>query len=168
MSTYQVSARNKKSTIENEYWAHKKDPNKSFRKELGWRWGNFLVKMTKEEFEALDKENENGEFYPYSYDDSELLDCTDGCWEDFDFSDSTLTEEEQKEIQDAWNEDSFDGLEALGYQQIDGEIILLGPLDFTLDSEDDEDDVEQEKELPDLGQNLSGFTTLAQTLKDKE
>lgn len=162
MATYIVSTINKKSTIENEYWAHKKDPNKSFRKEIGWRWGNFQLSLTKPEYEEINKDDENGEFYPYSYENSELIDCTDGCWEDFDFSEGTITEAEQEEIQAAWEENSYEGLEELGYQQIDGEVVLLGPLKFEREDGCDEDEEEHNLEEEDI----KPFTTLAQTLKD--
>lgn len=172
MPLYTVRALNKKSTIEIETWAHEKDFNKSFTKELGWRSGSFKVRMLKDEMEEIPKDSEDNQFYPYSYDDSELIETWDGCWEDFNFSESTITEEEQAQIEGAWQEESYEGLENLGYQQVETDVILVGPLEFELD-EDDEGDDEEESDVriapSDEGNNA--FTTLAATLaaakKDK-
>ena len=129
MATYEVSARYKKSTVETEYWVHSTDRNKTFEKELGWRWGRFTVDLSEEDLEALDTEDDNGEFYPYGYENCELLECTDGCWEDWSFSEA-ITDEERDEILDAYAEDYEEGLEELGYVLTDTEVVIQGPIDL--------------------------------------
>lgn len=166
MPRYIVSARYKKSTLEVETWAHKKDFNKSFTKEVGWRSGSFKVTMSKDEFEEIPKEDEEAKFYPYFYDESELVSTWDGCWEDFDFSEGTISEEEQEQIKAAWEEENYEGIENLGYQQVETDIILIGPLDFELDDDQPEEDEGNDSEED--GSETNSFTTLAPTLKNLE
>lgn len=159
MAKYIVSARNKKSTVEQEQWAHQKDFEKSFTREIGWRWGSFYVTMSKEEMENTPKEDEKAEFFPNFY-DGELIETTDGCWEDFKFPEGVFTEEEQQTIQEAWEQENYEGLESLGYSQVDGDTILIGPLDFELVEGSEDEDSEDSNDS-----DTSGFTTLAETLK---
>jgi len=42
-----------------------------------------------------------------------------------------MTEEEQDEIMEAWEENYFEGMEELGWSNDDTEYILLGPLELT-------------------------------------
>lgn len=146
MATYKVSARHKKSTVETEYFVHKDDPNKRFHKELGWRWGSFYVDLTPEELAEIDADDEGSEFCPYDYENTELIECMDGCWEDWTFSDD-IDEEEQQRIQEAYEEDYEDGLAELGYMWADSETVLVGPLDIEL-VEEDNDAVESDPAAP--------------------
>lgn len=129
MATYRVSARYKKSTVETEFWVHSADSNRSFEKELGWRWGQFQVDLSEEDLEEINPEAEDGQFYPYFYENAELLECTDGCWDDWSFSEA-ITDEEREAILDAYAENYEEGLEELGYVLTDTEVVIQGPLDL--------------------------------------
>lgn len=137
MATYKVSARYKKSTIETEFFVHKEDSTKRFHKELGWRWGSFYVDLTPEEFAEIDPDDEDNEFCPYDYENAELIECIDGCWDEWSFSDN-IDEEEQEQLQEAYSENYEEGLEELGYVWADSETVLQGPLDFELVEADEE------------------------------
>ena len=54
----------------------------------------------------------------------------DGCWADWTFPDD-ISEEEQAEIETAWEEEYFDGMEELGWRNDDTDYILQGPLELT-------------------------------------
>lgn len=54
----------------------------------------------------------------------------DGWFTDYEFSED-ISEEEQNEIIDRWEEDSFEGLEELGYEDtFETEFVLIGPFDL--------------------------------------
>lgn len=131
MATYQVSARYKKSTVETEYWVHREDSRKHMSKELGWRWGEFTVDLSDEDLECIDTEDEAGEFSVYDYENAELVDCTDGCWEDWTYSDA-ITDEERAAIEEAYCENYEEGVEELGYVLQDTEVVIHGPIDLEL------------------------------------
>ena len=44
-----------------------------------------------------------------------------------------FTEEEQEHLESAWETYSYDGLESLGWQQIDAELWFFGPCKVELD-----------------------------------
>ena len=62
--------------------------------------------------------------------DWELTSLDDGCWADWTFPED-MTEQEQAEIETAWDEDYFDGMEELGWTCDDTEYILQGPLELS-------------------------------------
>ena len=131
MALYRVSAQYKKSTVEREFFRHKDDPKKWCEKSLGWRWGSYYVELTPEELEEIDVDDEYGEFYPFNYDGAELIECNDGCWEEWEFS-SEIDEDEEEQLREAYEEDYEDGLAALGYEHVDSETVLQGPLELVL------------------------------------
>ena len=173
MARYQVSNRWKKSAVDTEIWIHGEDNTKRFMRETGWRWASYLVNLSDEDLEYIDVEDECGEFYPYSYEDCELISADDGCWEEFIFPDN-ITAEEREAIEQAYNEDYCDGLESLGYYLDDTEVVLSGPLDIELASDDEEDTEITETTADDAPVDATKwpFTAmaqqLAQDLKKKE
>ena len=52
--------------------------------EVGWRWGEGSVVMTREEYENFDWENPDG-FSLYDWDEAEFHEANDGCWTDISF-----------------------------------------------------------------------------------
>ena len=129
------------------------------RKELGWRWGSFMISVpdTEEEIKEFLEErgsyesvaeyladyhgeediivesttlqeyllpSEDDEFVDLTEDyDAEMLDCWDGCWEDWDITTNgpklADVDEMIEEIEEAYSEDYEEGVEALGWQFID-------------------------------------------------
>lgn len=128
MATWTLSTRYKKSVDERMIFTH--DDGRTIELVTGFRWCKFTCESdTKPE---LDTENENGSYSVYEDPDlaweMEFLD--DGWYFDIAYPDS-VTEEEQEAIQAAWDEDSFEGLEELGWHDCcETEIILSGPLDL--------------------------------------
>lgn len=129
------------------------------RKELGWRWGSFMISVpdTEEEIKEFLEErgnydsvaeyladywgdediivesttlqeyllpSEDDDFVDLTEDyDAEMLDCWDGCWEDWDITTNgpklADVDEMIEEIEEAYSEDYEEGVEALGWQFID-------------------------------------------------
>ena len=129
------------------------------RKELGWRWGSFMISVPDTEEEIAVFLKEQGEYesvahyladywgdddiidqspsleeylLPSTDDDfvdltedydAEMLECWDGCWEDWDIKTGgpklSDTDEMMEEIEEAYNEEYEEGVEALGWQFID-------------------------------------------------
>ena len=129
------------------------------RKELGWRWGSFMISVpdTEEEIAEFLEErgsyesvaeyladyhgeediiiesttlqeyllpSEDDEFVDLTEDyDAEMLDCWDGCWEDWGIAvpgdELEDTDDLIEEIEEAYSEDYEEGVEALGWQFID-------------------------------------------------
>jgi hypothetical protein len=129
------------------------------RKELGWRWGSFMISVpdTEEEIAEFLEErgsyesvaeyladyhgeediivesttlqeyllpSEDDEFVDLTEDyDAEMLDCWDGCWEDWDIVTNGPkledVDEMIEEIEEAYSEEYEEGVEALGWQFID-------------------------------------------------
>jgi hypothetical protein len=129
------------------------------RKELGWRWGSFMISVpdTEEEIAEFLEErgsyesvaeyladyhgeediivesttlqeyllpSEDDEFVDLTEDyDAEMLDCWDGCWEDWDIVTNGPkledVDEMIEEIEEAYSEEYEEGVEALGWQFLD-------------------------------------------------
>lgn len=84
----------KKSIIERNYL--KKDDN-TFVIETGWRWGTFHVHTETDEPPVLEQ---GVDIYDCDY-ETELIETSDGCWEDYDY-------DECDEETQAWLEDFFE------------------------------------------------------------
>jgi hypothetical protein len=55
----------------------------------------------------------------------------DGCWLDIEAGNDKTTSTDVEEFEEAWEQDSYDGVEALGWSQDDTEYFYYGPLALT-------------------------------------
>lgn len=128
MATWSVKPTWKKSIIERNYLV--KD-GQTFVVETGWRWGEFLV--------FTDDDNppdiESGvNIYDCGY-ESELVETSDGCWEDYDYDE---VDDETRE----WLEEFFDegnswlDLEEHGWSQDECEMIIDSDMEITRVNDD--------------------------------
>lgn len=115
-----VSTVEKKSVIEKNYYER---DGKTFYIEQGYRWGYFV---TEDEVDLENYDPEEG-LLIYNYD---VIDHSfdDGCWIEF-YYDDEITEEEREEIETAWGEDWYEGLEALGWSDDEYEVWFRGELE---------------------------------------
>ena len=120
MATWVLTTQHKKNAVERSFWY--KDGQKIVREE-GYRWGKFYCES--DEQPDIDLKNPDG--YEISGYDWELDSLDDGCWAEWEWPEG-MTEEEQDKIMDAWNEDFYDGMEALGWSNDDTEYVFYGPL----------------------------------------
>jgi hypothetical protein len=129
MATWKLSPQYKKSAVERQYWY--KD-GKTIIREEGYRWGTFSVESDERPLSDAELKNEDG--YELSCIDNdecwELWDLTDGCWADTEAG-RDCTEEDLEEFNTAWDEDTYEAVEALGWMCDDTEYYYYGPLELT-------------------------------------
>jgi hypothetical protein len=129
MTTWILKTQHKKNAIEKQHWY--KDGVEIIRTE-GYRWGTFYCES--DEQPKIDLVNEDG--YRIGSDDYEweLEELDDGCYADWEFPDD-MDEDEQEKIQEAWDEEFYEGLEELGWSCDDTDYILEGPLELLDENE---------------------------------
>lgn len=176
MKHYIIEPTYKKSLIERTIFRRTNEEGKPIflEKELGWRWGSFMISVPETEEEVMDyvkskgyegdtavldwacdfghtMTDENGEeildpdtsvlelvqsqllpsedddFVDITedYEDAEMIECWDGCWEHWDARSYQveLSEEEHEafveEAEEAYAEDYEEGVEELGWEYVD-------------------------------------------------
>ena len=139
MTTWKLTTQYKKSAVERSIWT--KD-GKNIVQEQGFRWGTFHCQS--DEQPNIDLKNPDGYEVGGDY-DWELASLDDGCWLEWDWP-ADMTEEEQDKIMAAWEEDFYDGMEALGWSNDDTEYVFYGPL--CLENEDTGETFEGEPSNP--------------------
>jgi hypothetical protein len=115
MATWKIEPTWKKSLIERMYY-HKDD--KTIIIETGWRWGEFTCETEDDEPPEI---NAGDDLYSCGY-DVEMQECTDGCWEEHEFE--GFTEDEEEEMREWLDENSWYDLEEEGWSQGDCEMIM--------------------------------------------
>ena len=124
MTTWALTTKTKKNAVERQFWT--KDGRTIIREE-GYRWGKFYCES--DERPDVDLANPDGYELGDSEYDWELDMLDDGCWADWTYPDD-MTEEEQQAIEAAWEEDFYDGMEALGWSNDDTEYWFYGELEL--------------------------------------
>lgn len=126
-----LSTKYKKSVMEEMYYS--KD-DKKITIMQGYRWCKFIcISEIKPDIVLDDEQGEYNIFNDRRY-DWEMEYCDDGWYSDIVYSDN-ISEEERNGIQLAWDYNYFEGLEDLGYDHDDTDIILEGPLVLTEEGE---------------------------------
>lgn len=130
MSNWNLSPQYKKSAVEKMFFY--KD-GKCITIEQGFRWANFKVESDERPLTDDELKNEDGyELGSIDNDESwEMWDMTDGCWLDIDRANSHVSYEEFEAFEAAWEQDSYEGVEALGWSNDDTEYYYYGPLCLT-------------------------------------
>tara|TARA_Y100000004_G_C8929574_1_gene419293 strand:+ start:1104 stop:1538 length:435 start_codon:yes stop_codon:yes gene_type:complete len=103
----------------------------------GWRWGKWVGEVTAEELQELREDSENGVCEPDMYEGLEMDYLDDGVWLDFEGS-KDVTAEMLDEFETAFDEDSFDGVYELGWEDTDCEIFINTGLNINIEGENDE------------------------------
>ena len=99
--------------------------------EVGWRWGSGSVLMSREEYDAYDFDNEDGEHSFYDFEDAEFYESSDGCWTDISFNNL-------HEDVDHIDEDILYDLMRDHGDVEECEITIYGPLEHEIEEEWDE------------------------------
>jgi hypothetical protein len=130
MALWKIEPSWKKSIIERMYY--RKDGNQ-FMVETGWRWGEFTCET--EDDNPPDIESGTN-LYDCGY-QVEMVEMTDGCWEEHDYDD--CDEETTEWLENFFEEgNSWLDLEEHGWSQIDCECIIDCDPEIELISETDE------------------------------
>ncbi len=136
MAVWTLMPVNKKSIEEVMFWT--KD-GKTIVFRQGWRGGSVTLVTADDNEPSIDLEG-NDELNVYDlYDDHivevELDSFWDGCWGEWEWNDQGLTDEEIEEIEAAWDDEGYEGVEELGWNQDDTETYFYGPLSLERVSE---------------------------------
>jgi hypothetical protein len=129
MTTWSLSPQYKKSAVEKMFFF--KD-GKIITIEQGFRWATFKVDSDTRPLTDEELKNEDGyELGCIENDESwEMWEMMDGCWLDIQ-AERDVTPEELEAFEAAWEEDSYEGVEALGWSNDDTEYYYHGPLELT-------------------------------------
>ena len=131
MAEWSVKPTWKKSIIERQEWT--KD-GQTFIYETGWRWGEFIVYTDDDNPPKIEA---GVDMYCCDY-ETELVETTDGCWDDYDYDD--CDEETQQWLENFFEEgNSVFDLEEHGWYNGDTEMIIDCDLEITrLDGDEEQ------------------------------
>lgn len=125
MAIWKITNLHKKSAVERQFWI--KD-GKTIIREEGFRWG--IWSCESDEQPDIDLDNPDGYEVMCTDYDWEMEEMMDGSWAETTFPDD-MSEEEQEEWETAWDEDSYDGVEELGWVCDETEHWIYGPIQLT-------------------------------------
>lgn len=100
--------------------------------EVGWRWGEGSVVMTREEYDNFDWENPNDNFSFYDFEDAEFYEANDGCWTDIYFRNI------HEDVDDLDEDIIYDIMRDYGDVE-ECEITIYGPIEHEIEEEFEED-----------------------------
>jgi len=129
---YALSAATKKNVIEREYFFNE-TLNLGMTIESLWRNGTWIVEL--KEGEELPKGSDTG-FYLYesdAFEEVEMDSMFDGCGTDFELD---MDEEDEEyatimeDVEEAWDEAGYAGLEEKGWEHSDTDVIIYGELEL--------------------------------------
>lgn len=147
MTTWSLSPQYKKSAVEKMFFCN---DGKVITIEQGYRWATFKVDSDERPLTDEELKNENG--YELGCIDNneswEMWDMIDGCWIDIEAGNDKTTDLDLENFRYAWEQDSFEGVEALGWVQDDTEYSYYGPLELT--NEDTDEVFKGEKDQEDI------------------
>ena len=126
MAVWSVKPQWKKSIIERQEWT--KD-GQSFIYETGWRWGEFHVYTDDDNPPEI---TPGVDIYDCGY-DSELIETSDGCWDDYDFD--GCDDETREWLEEFLEENSVFDLEEHGWYNAETEMII--DCDMTIERVDE-------------------------------
>ena len=126
MATWKVEPAWKKSIIERQEWM--KDDQR-FIYETGWRWGSFYVYTDDDNPPNLEP---GVDMFACGY-ECEMIETTDGCWDDYDFDE--CDEATQEWLEEFLEENSVFDLEEHGWMSGDCEMIIDCDLIITKEDE---------------------------------
>ena len=110
---------------ENDQWL-------DMTEEVGWRWGSGSVLMSREDYDAYDFDNEDGEHSFYDFEDAEFYESSDGCWTDISFNNI------RDDVEDVDEDILYDLMRDYGDVE-ECEITIYGPLEHEIEEEWDEE-----------------------------
>ena len=100
--------------------------------EVGWRWGSGSIVMSREEYNAYDFDDEEGEHSFYDFQDAEFYESSDGCWTDIEFINL------HEDVEDVDEDILYDLMRDHGDVE-ECEIMIFGPLENEIEEEWDEE-----------------------------
>lgn len=125
MALWKIEPTSKKSIVDRIHWTK---GDKTIIHEIGWRWGEFVVKTFEDDPPKIDEYTDL-----HHADDFELMDFStdDGCWEELEF-DGFINEEEEefRERLESGDISTYD-LEQEGWDNTDVELYIQCEVEIT-------------------------------------
>lgn len=100
----------------------------------GWRWGKWVGLVTEEELQELKEDSENESCEPDCYEGLDMDYLDDGVWLFYEGSDG-VTDEMLEAFEEAWDEDGYEGVEELGWEDWGTEIFINSGLEIEVGNE---------------------------------
>jgi hypothetical protein len=129
MATWALSPQYKKSAIEKMFFY--KDGS-IISIEQGFRWATFKADADERPLTDEELKNEDGYELASFSDDGywEMWEMIDGCWLEIS-AERDVSDEDLEAFESAWEENSYEGVEELGWSNDDTEYYYHGPLELT-------------------------------------
>lgn len=166
MATWNLSPQYKKSAVEKMFFY--KD-GMIISIEQGFRWANFTVESNDRPLTDNELKNEDG--YELGCIDNdecwEMQDMTDGCWLDISKENDKVTDEELEKFEAAWEEDSYSGVEDIGWTNDDTEYYYHGPLELTNEDTGEVFQGEPEESVT-VEEFVEGYADRVENMSDEE
>jgi hypothetical protein len=115
MAEWSIKPTWKKSIIERIHYTKGK---KKIVVETGWRWGEFTCETDTDEKPLIEA---GDDLYDTQY-NVELVECDDGCWTEYEFT--NFTEKQEEKMREWLEENSSFDLEETGWVSTDTEMII--------------------------------------------
>jgi len=128
--SWTVSPTWKKSLIERQHWINGEEPDKRFYIDTCWRGGSFTVYTDDDNPPKIEA---GVDIYDCGY-DTELIECFDGCSEEYNFDDLDSFEIVQW-LKEFLEENSMYDLEEHGWYLSDTEMFIECDLEITKDEQ---------------------------------
>jgi hypothetical protein len=125
MTTWEITNATKKNAVEIQYWV--KD-GVIVKKIEGYRWGIWFCES--DEQPDIDLNNSDGYNLGFTDYDWEMSEMIDGSWMEWEFPDD-MSQEERDTIEAAWDENWYEAMEELGWNNDETEQWIYGPIKLT-------------------------------------
>lgn len=171
MTTWTLSPQYKKSAVEVMFF--RKD-NMVISIEQGFRWATFKVESDVRPLTDEELKNEDG--YELGCIDNdecwEMWEMMDGCWLEIDRANSHVSDEEFEAFEAAWEENSYEGVEELGWSNDDTEYYYHGPLCLTNETTGEEFCGESKSSNvitpEEINEFVNGYANFIENMSDEE
>lgn len=100
----------------------------------GWRWGKWVGLVTEEELQELKEDSERESCEPECYEGLEMDYLDDGVWLYYEKSEN-VTDEELEAFEEAWDNDGYEGVEELGWEDWGTETFINCNLEIEVGNE---------------------------------
>jgi hypothetical protein len=138
-NTYFVEPQFKKSFVETQRWENAEGDK--LTQEIGWRWGSAFITPENETEVKLLEAASQGEMLTFSdFENWELIECWDGCWEDWESVDVDIDNlQEEFEASENSEESWFDEWlrEEMNYDNDDCVFDIIGGINISETEDND-------------------------------
>ena len=137
-TSWKITNATKKNAVEVQFWT--KD-GVTIKKSEGYRWGYWSCKSDQQP--DIDLDNPDGYELSFTDYDWEMDEMMDGAWMEWEFPED-MSQEERDQIEAAWDENYYEGMEELGWINDETEHWIYGPIKLINEDTGEEFEGEQQ------------------------